>query len=224
MINKINIKNYRGISNLQLSDLMPINILLGDNNCGKTSVLEVIKSAESAENIVGWSSLLRRNMFVPRFMDGMSVYEGFLDLFNVDKEEKYFEYEICGDEYKHVVVKMQESIEELTEAEYQQIMRQKKYDDSFETVVVNKIEYWIYVNDTNTDHGTIYDGQPTLSREKKLQAKGNKSVFVSATKHVDAQIYLHDILNDPKLYQEMLLAPGWPDRNRPASRGSVPNR
>lgn len=42
-ISQINIKTYRGISGLEIDDLGDINILVGDNNSGKTSVLEVIK-------------------------------------------------------------------------------------------------------------------------------------------------------------------------------------
>lgn len=38
-INKriINIKSFRGIKDLELNELLPINILIGDNNSGKKS-------------------------------------------------------------------------------------------------------------------------------------------------------------------------------------------
>jgi AAA15 family ATPase/GTPase len=36
------IENFRGISKLELSDLKKINLLVGRNNCGKTSILEAI--------------------------------------------------------------------------------------------------------------------------------------------------------------------------------------
>ena len=41
-INEINIKSFRGIRNLRLTDLAQVNIIAGNNNCGKTSVLEII--------------------------------------------------------------------------------------------------------------------------------------------------------------------------------------
>lgn len=41
-IKGLNIKNFRGIRNLELQDLGETNILVGKNNSGKTSVLEVI--------------------------------------------------------------------------------------------------------------------------------------------------------------------------------------
>lgn len=38
----LTIENFRGISNLEITDLKGINLLVGRNNCGKTSVLEAI--------------------------------------------------------------------------------------------------------------------------------------------------------------------------------------
>ena len=43
MIQKIEIDNFRGINKLSLNDLSDINIFVGANNSGKTSILEAIK-------------------------------------------------------------------------------------------------------------------------------------------------------------------------------------
>lgn len=42
-INKINVKSFRGLLDLELNDLKRINVIVGDNNSGKTSFLECIK-------------------------------------------------------------------------------------------------------------------------------------------------------------------------------------
>jgi len=42
-IKKINVKSFRGLLNLELNNLNRINVLVGDNNSGKTSFLETIK-------------------------------------------------------------------------------------------------------------------------------------------------------------------------------------
>lgn len=42
MFKTITIKNYRALSNLQLSNLSRINILMGENNCGKSTFLESV--------------------------------------------------------------------------------------------------------------------------------------------------------------------------------------
>ncbi len=42
MYKKIKIENFRGINNLELNNLRQFNLLVGKNNCGKTSLLESI--------------------------------------------------------------------------------------------------------------------------------------------------------------------------------------
>ena len=91
-IKNLDIKSFRGISSLQLSDLSPINILTGDNNCGKTSVLEIIQSYADPGDLRVWGSLLRRDTTQPLRLDSFSYYEGFYDLFDVNKDEKRVEY------------------------------------------------------------------------------------------------------------------------------------
>lgn len=43
IISKLNIANFRGLNNVVIDDLSNINIFVGANNCGKTSVLEAVK-------------------------------------------------------------------------------------------------------------------------------------------------------------------------------------
>ena len=37
---QLKIENFRGIKSLEINDLARINLFVGKNNCGKTSVLE----------------------------------------------------------------------------------------------------------------------------------------------------------------------------------------
>ena len=59
-ISKVYIESFRGIKALELNDLLPINILTGDNNNGKTSVLEVLQSLENPGDFRLWRSLIRK--------------------------------------------------------------------------------------------------------------------------------------------------------------------
>ena len=43
IISKLDITNYRGLNNVTIDGLSNINIFVGANNCGKTSVLETVK-------------------------------------------------------------------------------------------------------------------------------------------------------------------------------------
>lgn len=45
-ISELDIETYRGIKNLKMENLAPINIITGDNNSGKTSVLELLQSVK----------------------------------------------------------------------------------------------------------------------------------------------------------------------------------
>lgn len=105
-ISDIYIRSFRGISNLELKDIKLINILTGDNNGGKTSVLEVIQSIKNPFDFRTWRSLIRRGERIS-VIRGMSYYEGFYDLFDINKEEKIIEYDVClinGQKYNVKVI------------------------------------------------------------------------------------------------------------------------
>ncbi|MBQ8066569.1 MAG: AAA family ATPase, partial [Prevotella sp.] len=46
----IEIKNFRGIDHLKIDDFSRVNVLLGQNNSGKTTVLEAIAMLMSMSN------------------------------------------------------------------------------------------------------------------------------------------------------------------------------
>jgi AAA15 family ATPase/GTPase len=50
-IKNINIKNYRGLKNLELKDFKDINLFIGENNTGKTSILEVLNNLSEPSNL-----------------------------------------------------------------------------------------------------------------------------------------------------------------------------
>ena len=49
MIEKIQIKNFRGIKELEIKDFGKFNIFVGENSCGKTSILEAIAICYGSE-------------------------------------------------------------------------------------------------------------------------------------------------------------------------------
>jgi AAA15 family ATPase/GTPase len=63
----LNIENFRGISKLEITDLRRVNLLVGRNNCGKTSVLEAIfllsgmANPQLPMNIHGFRDLILSN-------------------------------------------------------------------------------------------------------------------------------------------------------------------
>ena len=80
---------YRGIKNLELNNLSDINILTGDNNSGKTSILEVLRSLTFPFEIESWNDSLR----VPQTIfssNNLSFFENTSLLFNVN--ENFIKY------------------------------------------------------------------------------------------------------------------------------------
>ena len=82
-ISNLNIETFRGIKGLELKDLGDVNILVGANNCGKTSVLEatmLLGAPDSFPNILSCSRLREANRLNTRFTN--SFFDSFLLLFN----------------------------------------------------------------------------------------------------------------------------------------------
>ena len=92
LISKISIKSYRGIDNLELNDLRQINILTGDNNSGKTSILEVINIFGQPDLFRSWVNASREER--PLAPSGISLYERVNDFFNVNCMKKKVEFMI----------------------------------------------------------------------------------------------------------------------------------
>lgn len=86
----LEIERFRGIQKLRLKNLGDVNLLLGDNDAGKTSVLEAIKLFESPYSI---DAIVRnsriRLMNMPFSRDSYTQLESLLDLFPFGKEYKY---------------------------------------------------------------------------------------------------------------------------------------
>ena len=75
-INRLEITQFRGIQKLDISDFSNINLIVGDNNSGKTTFLEAITLLESPDNI--------KNMLLnasKRDSNNNSKFELFLEMF-----------------------------------------------------------------------------------------------------------------------------------------------
>ena len=80
MINSLTIQDFRGIHALSMPTLNRINLIVGDNNCGKTSVLEAVLLLRNPSDL---SNLYRvaklRDAAV--FSSGITLYENFTYMF-----------------------------------------------------------------------------------------------------------------------------------------------
>jgi len=62
-LDNVTIDGFRGLRNLRLNDLGLINVLVGPNNCGKTSVLEALSILGNASDPSEWLWVVRRRDF-----------------------------------------------------------------------------------------------------------------------------------------------------------------
>ena len=80
-LSEYNVESFKGISNLKITDLGDVNIILGDNNCGKTSVLEsimLLKNTFDFTNVLRVSRLRNTGLFQNR----LTAFEYFVYMFD----------------------------------------------------------------------------------------------------------------------------------------------
>lgn len=96
-INSIEISNFRGIRQLTISDFSKINLIVGDNNSGKTTFLEAIQllfaksQLSSIKNVINQRTVLNPNN---------SFYISFIKMFNIQQNNNKLEFDIYADSDK----------------------------------------------------------------------------------------------------------------------------
>ncbi len=200
------IKSYRGISSLELKDLASVNIITGDNNSGKTSVLELLKSIENPGDFNVWRTLIRRDNYSIR--RGMTYFEGFYDLFNVDSDNKNVAYSISINGVKEDIY-MQGKVteEELLESEINKMLgyvygRNSNDDDNLQSIL--KLELDMNINDNKCFSQEIYEGQIQFKSRHQNETNRRNVIYISPTRHADGMVYLNAMLENAELYEQLL--------------------
>lgn len=90
-IKSIDINQFRGIQKLTVSDFSNINLIVGDNNSGKTTFLEAIQllfaksQLSSIKNVINQRTVLNPNS---------SFYTSFIKMFNMEQNKEQLEFDI----------------------------------------------------------------------------------------------------------------------------------
>lgn len=96
-INSIEISQFRGIQKLTVSDFSAINLIVGDNNSGKTTFLEAIQllfvksQLSSIKNVINQRTVLNSNS---------SFYTSFIKMFNAQQNKEELELDIFAQSNK----------------------------------------------------------------------------------------------------------------------------
>lgn len=83
MISRLAIEKFRGINNLKIDNLNYVNLFVGDNNCGKTSVMEALQLFRTSE-LLGNIYTIARQRESASWMNSNSLYENFICMFPHD--------------------------------------------------------------------------------------------------------------------------------------------
>lgn len=215
-LKNLNIKSFRGIRELLLEDLSSINILTGDNNSGKTSVLEVIESLEAPADINMWMKLGRSERNAVR---GLSLYDGLINLFSLDDDSPIICYkaQFLSEEIAEIELHLKREIANLSLSQYERLSgisflydgdgdQPKLY--SRPEVEINEAERLIisfFLNGKKAAENELYDIDNHISIRKPRSKPGSPDItYISPTRHVEGILYLNSVLDNPELYEQML--------------------
>lgn len=205
-IQQLDIEAYRGIQDLKLKNLNHINILTGDNNSGKTSVLEVFSCLKAPYSIKAWTGMVLNRLSVVR---KKMFYQEFYNLFPIDSEEKVIGYAFLDDKDVITKITLKAEIDEIQiqEREMLRINKLTRNEDLKELDDMINAKYMkliTYANGKKTGEDTLFDFQnyiPRLIKEKDIFLR---TVYVSPVDHTKGNLYLDHILSDSGMYEEML--------------------
>ena len=208
-LKSLRIDGFKGIQNFELDHLNHINILTGDNNSGKTSVLELLSTIHSPQHLGSWTSTLRNNYF---------SYEGFYfdalyNLFPVDYElERPISYSYTDNNDRiHRIILLGEIEEtQVTNEERNSIdrfivaRRDKTEEDSTILYDTQCLHLKIEGSDFSTKEYEIYDFQKRISHfVPRKPSDGIKTVYVSPTDHAK-YFSLQEVLTHIELRDDLV--------------------
>ena len=97
MIERLAVECFRGIRNLKIDKLNHMNILVGDNNCGKTSVLEALQFFRTSGGKGNVYMIARQREHI-LWLNANSIYENFICMFPHDGSNLKIQVSgICND-------------------------------------------------------------------------------------------------------------------------------
>jgi len=91
-INSIEINRFRGIKQLEVTDFSNINLIVGDNNSGKTTFLEAIQLLFAKTQLGSIKKIInQRSVLSP---DRSSFYVSFIKMFDIEQPTDQLEFDI----------------------------------------------------------------------------------------------------------------------------------
>ena len=185
-LNSLSIKNFRGINNLELNNLSNIKILVGDNNCGKTSVLEAISLFQNPLEI---NNIL--TSCCKRGRDIISIFDLFLEMFPRENINKNIEIVSSINSVLYNLNINGKLIERINPNLYRCIENDEYFDENY---FENRIFKGRIKVKKNTE--VINEKEINLSEEKIQSTLGDLSNQIINMVYVSPYDYLYNRLID----------------------------
>ncbi len=205
-IQQYEIKAYKGISDLVLEDLNYINILTGDNNSGKTSVLELLSTLKDPGSITTWFSCTRVSGTWRR---SNSFLNGFYNLFPVDNDQKEISYNFLDAEGLQQKVSLKATLDrtQVSTRELNQLNGIRTYSDNKKDADIIRDMDCMYlsvsINGKEVIEDIIYEEQSRIRRNRDKKDQFVRTMYVSPVDHATGMYDISEIFAS-RVYDEMI--------------------
>ncbi len=198
MISRLEVERFRGIKNLKVEKLNHINLFVGDNNCGKTSVLEAIQLLRTSGNLANVYGIARQREGMS-WMNSNSIYENFICMFPQDEEDlqikitgicnnKNITYVLSGNQ-RTVMIDMKE-FDRFVARELQDFIVTDGHTEQFEGTISHVFGDVKKSENVKINRFTGMSGTP-ISEDEEF-----KIIYVAPFEHLKGSIISQIVKND----------------------------
>jgi len=209
-IEKLDIESFRGIRGLSLEKLNLVNIIAGDNNSGKTSVLEALMFLRDPMRFINILRVMRvRDMVGFRF-NSASFYDDFINLFPRNQSPmeilvsgicKGEQVKVClRGEQKTVLLASEELFQNYSAAARKERIRQ--YSNGMETISFVGNLIYNFAKRENIEPIMFHPHSKTTGREVGKHLHLN-IVYLSPVEHMRGNLF-GNVVGDDK-YKEICI-------------------
>ncbi|MEK3899780.1 MULTISPECIES: AAA family ATPase [unclassified Paenibacillus] len=190
-VESINIQSFRGIRNLSIQKFGDINVLIGDNNSGKTSLLEAIMllvGPSDFSNFASVSRLRERYNFMSK--GSLGLYDSFLYMF--DRRNENLNIKLDGEVNEHQIAievignKVKQLVDPKELRQFLSPLAQKRL--TFEPIDIEEVEG--FEGELKYSHGGETKTEPILMHKYIKNIRVNRteyslpSRFISTIEHI----------------------------------------
>lgn len=199
------IDSFRGIKNLKLNNLKEINIITGDNNSGKTSILEIINHLNAIDSVRNIAYSTTRGIKRSQLFD-FTPFQKINYLFPIDDEQSIVSYSFKTDQKHDVILKKENYFELLPESEVKKMQgyRVNNTKSIEEELVDTEYSHLEFVLDGNSIKNLTISEFERIRRDQSNFHFVN-TVYITPFRHTLNDMFLSEVLNNSQLYEEMLI-------------------